>query len=654
MNDQCSDKSFAPPTVSRRRGRQLAAFAACAVIAALLLGLHRPRDSWRRDAAVVAAAIKSALETCESDERSGFTTASFSSSFSSAEKKDPSGQPSNDPPLGLLDSSPGRSSGWNANELEWEPADCDGISSLLPLVSPLCDTGRGHCSPDGCHWFASGTWRHGINVSAFITDVNTEVVMMGRSNSPPSTPRTDAAAAAGHQGRGGSCSLRQLGQSGHVKWVPLPTTSARGRPRRISPPPSASPSSAMRPYWPSINVTLRHDWCDVPRLDEPYEHLVQLTAIGRVRGLPAGRHPIVLIRGDSVHRAIATSWVNIFRRMPAAMDRYNHADTGYVVTTRGDYWCRGPHCWKDLVSRIRSGGGGGRRRQSSHAPSTTTETGRDDDGSPVNGNRGGDRGDGDELVLMEVRYLCSVHQPWGKTYATDVRPSAAFPDALILVAGAIYHQPEVTLPPLPYLDTVFGDDVDYLRSGAADRRATPSDDPFIAGHRMPPYQTMIWKSYHQFAGGPALPRSPLPVRCKDDPNTYMKLWMKQISNGLAKEFATNGSSSSSPSSIRPIGSSGTPPVVDGGEEVPHIDGGGRIVAAGRFVFLNATDLYDYQSRDVNFWGGPTDFHSACILRDAVGVTEVRLTRRDHLCWNVHDYGLIQLIVGAAAAANSDQ
>ena len=71
--------------------------------------------------------------------------------------------------------------------------------------------------------------------------------------------------------------------------------------------------------------------------------------------------------------------------------------------------------------------------------------------------------------------------------------------------------------------------------------------------------------------------------------------------------------------------------------------------AVRSVVVNVTDFYDYNSSDHNMWGGPTDFHSACILRDQHSVTGMIMTRPDHRCWNVHDMALIQMSVAAAMA-----
>ena len=446
--------------------------------------------------------------------------------------------------------------------LEWLAIDaaCEGYSRARQQKAEVCR--RSHCSAQGCHWFASGAWKRPIDMERFRADVARE-----------GTRQRNRKAAL--------CTFSQLSRARQVSWAPLPARSALyGRPRPAV--------SSMNVSWPAMNISLKHDACQLPRVDDAYEHLVQLHAIAEVRGAPPGQHPVIMLRGDSIQRGTSSAWVNIFRQQPSALDRYVHQDIGYLVTSTGDFWCQGPHCWTSFAT--------GKSQHSFHAAADD----RRDQG----------------IVLFELRHVIATHMFQTVDGYRRVLQSPEYDvrRALLYIGGSIFHS--VVPEPSPgqrsvwavdralnqHDDNVDGDErpanADGTNTTALGTTTTPPRRrPSDGSDR---YRTIVWRTFHMFEGVPTNPPPP----------AWPCLKMQQAM--LAEVAALN----------------------------PNV---------ARSLVVNVTDFYDYNSSDYNMWGGPTDFHTGCIVRDLTSVSGIVMSRHHHLCWNVHDMALIQMSVAAAMA-----
>lgn len=556
-----------------------------------------------------------------------------------------------------------------------------------------------------CPWHTAGTWERPIDLDALEDHVTAELRRLqavtgrrrrGRTSSPPSQPhlqradgKKETTPVTPSEMRGACSSLSQMsavlsGPSAPLNWVPLvPRLEVLATSNHLSvntAAPRITHRTTTSPAWPSVNISLQLEGCELPRVDDAYQHLVQLIAIGRLRGLPAERHSIVLLRGDSIHRGSAFAWVNVFRKLPAAFDRRLHSDTGYIVTSQGDAWCHGKHCWQAL------------RRQLADRAVEAEWFRRDDEAG--NGWKAADR----QRPLFEVRYVSLFEEDALSTVRKELYganeegasrneakngdSSSAAAAALIYVAGSVGHSEE-GLPRQDGLqESIWTADVSYalghrLRSpdvgittptitgggpplpsgprgknhngtglrlfpaanGRSDISAAANHSRTIVGdgtsrserrtergsprHRrrpyeavsssMPAFQTMIWRSFHVFMGMPT-------------PTTELRGAALQQHMAAHIQFIIDEGKIAS-SLPRP------PP---------------------RIASINVTSLYDFTSPNFNLWGGPIDFHTACILREQqpqsnVVYVEMAPARRHHLCWNVFDMGLIQLIVACAAA-----
>jgi len=68
---------------------------------------------------------------------------------------------------------------------------------------------------------------------------------------------------------------------------------------------------------------------------EPAELLALMHAIRD--DAPASPAPVIVLRGNSMHRTVVSAFVNLFRQQAAVIDRQLHRHARYVVTTRGDW-----------------------------------------------------------------------------------------------------------------------------------------------------------------------------------------------------------------------------------------------------------------------------------------------------------------------------
>ena len=449
--------------------------------------------------------------------------------------------------------------------LAWVARDvaCDPYSTSFPVGHLRLDVcQRSSCSAQGCHLFASGAWKRPIDLERFRADVAREVA---RQRGQQET----------------LCTLAQLGRAtGHVSWAPLPArTALYGQPRPAV--------SSMNVSWPAMNITLKHDACQLPRVDDAYEHLVQLHAIAEVRGAPPGQHPVIMLRGDSIQRGTSSAWVNIFRQQPSALDRYVHEDIGYVVTAAGDFWCRGRYCWVHMNTSL---------------PIPNSDSGGDDDGKEMM-----DSASARATKLFELRHINSAGQSWDSS-ADFYRhllhsPQYGSRGAMLFLGGSVSHS--CGSSPTPTQTNVWAVDRELIEMESPTRRAKIDRDRIQQGDRdRRGYLTMVWRTFHMF---PGLAASRLPTA---------HAWPCQLAmqDAMLREAAAAHANSTA-----------------------------------RSVVVNVTDFYDYHSSDYNMWGGPTDFHPACILRDEHSVAGMLMTRPHHRCWNVHDTALIQMSVAAAMA-----
>ena len=396
----------------------------------------------------------------------------------------------------------------STNRLEWiaaTDAACEATSKTnaeRPIVE-VCQ--RSYCSAHGCHWFASGVWKRPIDMERFRLDIVREVARL-RDN------------------RDTLCTFSQLSEAtGHVSWAPLPArTALYGRPRPAV--------SSMNASWPAMNIMLKHDACQLPRVDEAYEHLVQLHAIAEVRGGPPGQHPVIMLRGDSIQRGTSSAWVNIFRQQPSALDRYVHEDIGYVVTAAGDAWCRGRYCWTawnassktmTTVTTMAKSASVGRHSFTESTGGSTTLT------TPP---------------LFELRFINSIGEPWERDDVyRDVllrTPQYGAREAMIFLGGSIFHSCNTVANALqvnvwaadrglilaedPTRRTRLSDDDvaiavgsapppfllsgrpggrDAERSDRSRNQSTAVDRDWIRGDRdRRGYLTMVWRTFHMFPG----------------------------------------------------------------------------------------------------------------------------------------------------------